>query len=164
VSAGGMPPPSGPELLSTSSPPAGPKLVPTVSPPPPRRCEYDSARLMLEQFGFHVGSVRTALLVTPDGPDYLIVREGPVALWVGSDWGRMTRSFTVHGWLTLGRDRVHAHFTQLRTAEGHVYPVCMVMLDQADQKPGVLKKPESGPDYARVFATVRLEAVSRLNE
>jgi serine/threonine protein kinase len=152
VSTGGPPPP-----------PSGPGLLPTP-PPPPRQCEPGIEQRMLEQFKFGVGKRGTALLVDPRGPDYTIVREGPIALWVGGRWGRLDGNFTVHGWLTLGKDRLYGHITRLVTKEGESYPVCMVMLDQADLKPGVLKKPDSGPDYARVFATVILEAVSSFNE
>jgi serine/threonine-protein kinase len=150
---------------------AAPRQVPPARPaPPPKACPAGAVETMTDLLGFRLGEMKSG--------DWSAVRGRPVqvredaSLRVGGHWmagadrdgvgGRLalptnTRLF---GRLYVHEGRVYGRFTEARTPQGVVYPVCLELLDSMENV-GLELEPGSGPGKMMVAPAARVRVVDR---
>ncbi|WP_163996324.1 serine/threonine-protein kinase [Pyxidicoccus caerfyrddinensis] len=127
--------------------------------PPAEPCPVGAVESM-KKLGIYVGDSGSGILPGrhPDkGVDVVPVRDGWIRVEVG-ELGQLDNG-TVSGRLIVG-ERVYGRFTEGRTEQGDVFPVCLELRDFEERVRGVRREPGStAVDSARIISTVALRAV-----
>jgi len=150
---------------------ASPQQVPPARPaPPPKACPAGAVETMTDVLGFRLGEMKFGDWSAMRGRS-VQVRED-ASLRVAGHWmagadhdgvgGRLalptnTRLF---GRLYVHEGRVYGRFTEARTPQGVVYPVCLELLDSSDNV-GLELRPGSGPGTMMVDPVVQVRVVDR---
>ena len=130
--------------------------------PPPADCPEGAVETMTKTFGIYIGQMTSA---TTDLDIYnesglRPVREGEVTFRVGLELGRLPQRTLLKGRLFV-RDRVYGRFTEARTPDGQVFPVCLVLVDPSDWFLGLQKRHQKGSDTLMVYSEFKVRAVDR---
>jgi len=130
-------------------------------------CPAGAVETMEETLGIPIGSTG-AVSFTHEHANFITVREGVTSAWLsyggapegvpGYRWNLPTGSI-LSGRLLFGDGRVYARFTEARTPTGDTFKVCLEA--GYEGKRGVPAEPDGGPETAKVFATIGVEAVRR---
>ena len=152
---------------------AAPQQVPPTRPaPPPQACPAGAVETMTDLLGFRLGEMKSGDWSAVRGRSVQVQQEASLRVaghWMaGADHdgvgGRLalptnTRLF---GRLYVHEGRVYGRFTEARTPQGVVYPVCLELLDTSDNV-GLELRPGSGPGKMMVDPTARVRVVYRFN-
>lgn len=129
-----------------------------VRPPPqPEECPPGALKAMKER-GIKVGNTYPATFPVVWDAQFITVPEGQVSIHLYKPWQQLPPDTTFSGRLIFGPDRVYGRLTEARTPEGERFPVCLELFDERTRKRGLERKPDEGPDTARVFSTVLVGA------
>ena len=99
---------------------------------------------------FHL-TIRNATNVT--------VKEGDTTLRLAGEWGKLPGNTLLSGRLIFGDGRVFGRVTEAKVPGGDTFKVCLEMSD-LDGGRGAIREPDGGPESARIFSTVVVNAVS----
>jgi serine/threonine-protein kinase len=135
---------------------------PQVRPPPASEPCPPGAQEAMKSLGIAVDNEQHgSATFSPrgQGRQVLTVREGPVRIRVGLGLGELDNG-TATGRIFLA-DRVYGYFDQATTADGHSFPVCLVLMEPGVGR-GVPRLPgDSDPGSTRLDSEVELQAVER---
>jgi hypothetical protein len=127
-----------------------------VRPPPePAPCPPGAVEAMKER-GIRVGERETGtFFLVPKSMEPTVVSEGWTNVRVAGRWGTMGGAI-LSGELIFG-DRVYGRLTQARR-KNDTFPVCIEVWD-VDGGRGLIREPNGGPNTAKVFSSMKLQAV-----
>ncbi len=130
--------------------------------PEPAPCPAGAVEAMADRLGIRIGQNVSAYL-NLEGAQVITVREGSTSAQLGpvQPVGSGGRIF-LSGTLTIGEERVYGRFTEARDLEGdgQPFPVCLEMRDIFKRNRGaVIRERDGGPDTARIWSTVEVQAV-----
>ena len=130
--------------------------------PPPADCPPEAIEAMTNTLGIRLPLMTSATtdLDMTRTPGLRPVREGEVTFRLGLELGRLPQRSLLKGRLFV-RDRVYGRFTEARTPDGQVFPVCLVLVDGNDFFLGLQKKHQKGSDTLMVFSEFDVRAVDR---
>jgi serine/threonine-protein kinase len=130
--------------------------------PPPADCPEGAVETMTNTFGIHISQMSSATtdLDMSRGVGLRPVREGEVTFRLGLELGRLPQRTMLKGRLFV-RDRVYGRFTEARTPDGQVFPVCLVLVDGNDFYLGLQRRHQKGSDTPMVFSEFDVRAVDR---
>ncbi|WP_309891695.1 protein kinase domain-containing protein [Archangium sp.] len=130
--------------------------------PPPAECPEGAVETMTNTFGIYIGQ-RTSATTDVDMTRHVglrPVREGEVTFRLGIELGRLPQRTLLKGRLFV-RDRVYGRFTEARTPDGQVFPICLELIDANDFFVGLQKRHQKGSDTPMVFSELDVRAVDR---
>jgi serine/threonine-protein kinase len=130
--------------------------------PPPADCPEGAVETMTNTLGIYIAqraSATTDLDMTRD-VGLRSVREGETTFRLGLELGRLPQKTLLKGRLFV-RDRVYGRFTEARTPDGQVFPVCLVLMDGNDFYLGLQRRHQKGSDTPMVFSEFKVRAVDR---
>jgi serine/threonine-protein kinase len=130
----------------------------TTTTPEPEPCP-DGAVETMEKLGIYIGYQKPATFLMPPAR-YFTVQEGDTALYLIDHWGKLPQKTLLSGRLLFGDKRVYGRLTEAKVPNGETYKVCMEVWDETGGR-GSIRKPDGGPESARIFSTVDVTAVSR---
>ncbi len=147
------------EQIRTEPAPAAKKVRPL---PPPAECPREAIEAMTNNLGIDLPEMTSA---TTDLDIYnesglRPVREGEVTFRLGLELGRLPQRTLLKGRLFV-RDRVYGRFTEARTPDGQVFPVCLVLVDPSDWFLGLQRRHQKGSDTPMVYSEFKVRAVRR---
>jgi hypothetical protein len=116
---------------------------------------------MTEQLDIPLGErSRAEFAVEGLGLRRVTVRESTPVKLIIEPFGKLPAGTVLTGPLFLGVERISGRMTQARTPDGHIYPVCLELIDPEDFKRGTRRDDVGGPaDSAVVINRVDVEAV-----
>jgi serine/threonine-protein kinase len=88
------------------------------------------------------------------------VQEGDTTLRLIGDWGKLPQKTLLSGRLIFGDGRVYGRLTEAKVPSGDTFKVCLEVRDHTERGRGILRKPNGGPESARIFSVVNVRAVS----
>jgi serine/threonine-protein kinase len=113
----------------------------------------------MKTLGLEIGNQHPANFTLATEPGYITVKEGETTLRLLLDWGKLPQNTLLSGRLIFGDGRVYGRFAEAKVPGGDTFKVCLEVRDVEGGR-GVIREPDGGPESARVFATVRVRAVS----
>jgi len=132
--------------------------------PPPEACPPGALETM-QRLGIRTGD--EAGTDFPGMPtDYVTVREGPGArLELGTRMGQLEARTVLTGRLLFGKERVYGRFTEAQRPSGETYRVCLEVWGPPNEgygrERGMPRRPNGGPDTAKVIPAPAVHAVER---
>jgi len=131
--------------------------------PAPEACPAGSVETM-KRLGIRMGDDAGSNFPGYAGERLDTVREGAGWLILGQPLGQLSPGTVVTGRFLVGKERVYGRFTEVLTAGGDTYSVCLEAWDIGEGVlvRGLLREPdEGGPGAATVIASPHLKAVER---
>ncbi len=135
--------------------------------PPPEACPPGALETM-QRLGISTGDVAGAAFAGVVRPGHVTVREGPGArLVLGTPMGQLEAGTVLTGRLLFGKQRVYGRFTEAQRPGGETYRVCLEPWGYSGREGvyrserGLFRKPNGGPDTAKVLAGPDVHAVER---
>ncbi len=152
------------------------QVPPERSAPPPQACPAGAWETMTDTLGFRLGEIRAVVWsATWDGTSNKPVPMHEDSPWyVAGHWmagadhmlrgGRfaLPNRTQFSGRLYVKEGRVHGRFTEARTPNGVMYPVCLELLDTSENV-GLELEPGSAPGKMLVFPIARVRVVDRFD-
>jgi serine/threonine-protein kinase len=132
-----------------------------VRPAPPAEACPPGAVAAMEKLGIKVDMQDSHVATfdpTPKNARDIAVREGRASVFILGKWKGMPSGTKLSGRLVFG-DRIFGRMTEAEV-DGRTIPVCVELVDVEGGR-GLLREPNGGPDSAKTFSSVRLEAVRR---
>ncbi|WP_218920883.1 serine/threonine protein kinase [Melittangium boletus] len=150
--------------LACATPPAPAQLT-SASLPPPAECPPGAWDAM-SAIGIKPTEIRLGTFLPNNNAARIVVPPGtPVSLI--EEWGQddaLPQKTVFMGELFYGAERAYGRFTQARTPQGKVYPVCMELVgDELELQNGEQFEPGSKPGAVKLASTVYLRAVERFD-
>ncbi|HYO66863.1 MAG TPA: hypothetical protein VEU33_12335, partial [Archangium sp.] len=148
-----------------------PQQVPPERPaPPPQACPAGAVETMTRTLGFRLGEKGDVEWSDVRGRTVHVHEDTPIQLFgaweAGADrWGyggrfALPTRTRLSGRLYVKEGRVYGRFTEARTPQGVVYPVCMELLDTSDNV-GLELEPGSAPGKMLVSPIAVVRVVDR---
>jgi serine/threonine-protein kinase len=146
------------------------QVPPERSAPPPQACPAGAVETMTGTLGLRLGEIKSGDWSAVRGRSVQVQQEA--SLRVAGDWetnrntwGRgdkvaLPTNTRLFGRLYVHEGRVYGRFTEARTPQGVVYPVCLELLDTMDNV-GVELEPGSGPGKMMVSPGAQVRVVDR---
>ncbi|MCY1022365.1 serine/threonine protein kinase [Pyxidicoccus sp. MSG2] len=131
--------------------------TPVRADPPSESCPPGAVEAM-EQLGIRIGSSRS-MIFPGTRREVITVRDGYTEVRVMGPWDKLSSPMRLRGRLIIGEARVYGRMTEAHTPDGARTPVCMELYG-TDDKRGLVIRPDSGPDSARVFSVGSVDAVN----
>ncbi len=130
---------------------------------PPEDCPPGALETM-EQLGIEIGWSHSGatFFFKPEFPQVITVTPGQGAVRMLGDMKKLPGGSRLSGRFLVGEGRLHGHFTEARTPDNKVYPVCIELTGEEHKSPrGAELEPGSTPEAPRVFSTQGVRAVNR---
>ncbi len=131
-----------------------------VRPPKAQPCP-PGAPEALKELGILLGAEQVAAHV-PGGDGGIAltrVRKGDVSYRLVHDLGLLPAGTLLQGQTYFGQTRVYSRLTKAQTPDWRTFPICMVMVDRDDGRPGTPMQAGSETDSAIIFSDVRARVV-----
>ena len=112
----------------------------------------------MKTLGIDIGNEWVATFLTPEA-SYITVREGDTTISLIGNWGKLPQKTLLSGRLIFGDGRVYGRLTEAKVPGGDTFKVCLEVRDNRGGR-GAVRKPDGGPESARIFSTVDVRAVS----
>ena len=148
--------------LACATPPAPAQLT-SATLPPPAECPPDAWDTMAS-LGIEPDQSRLATFPIEGNAARIVIPHGTPIILIEA-WGRddvLPQHTVFTGELFFGAERAYGRFTQARTPQGKVYPVCMELFgDESPYRRGEQIEPGSKPGAVILGSTVYLHAVER---
>ncbi|MFE8600631.1 serine/threonine protein kinase [Archangium violaceum] len=125
--------------------------------PEPAPCPAGAVETM-KTLGIDIGNVWSATFPSP-GASYITVKEGDTTIELLGEWGKLPDRTLLSGRLIFGDGRVYGRLTGAKVPGGDTFKVCLEVRDNRGGR-GAVRKPDGGPESARIFSTVNVRAVS----
>jgi len=87
------------------------------------------------------------------------VRKGDVSYRLVQNLGLLPAGTLLQGQTYFGETRVYSRLTKAQTPDWRTFPICMVMVDRDDGRPGTPMQAGSETDSAIIFSEVRARVV-----
>ena len=127
--------------------------------PEPGPCPVGAVETM-KTLGIDIGNQHPAhFTLATKGAGYITVKEGETTLSLLLDWGKLPDRTVLSGRLLFGDGRVYGRLTEAKVPGGDTFKVCLEVRDEQGGR-GATRKPDGGPESARIFSTVDVRAVS----
>jgi hypothetical protein len=133
---------------------SGPQVRPA---PEPKPCPPGAVQAMKERgIGVSTRSFGTFLPVGGGSMQFTTVSPGWTNVRLLREWGDVRAGTILSGELIFG-ERISGRLTQARAKDG-TFPVCIELWDEEGGR-GLIWEPNGGPNTAKTWSTVTLEAV-----
>lgn len=130
--------------------------------PGPEDCPADAVQTMEGELNLSVGTFVSADIPPGTRGQLVTVRAGDAAVELIGRYGELGKGTVLTGKFILGQNHLYGRFTRAQTPRGKVYPVCMEIRE--GRAPGTPIEADVGSDAAKVYAMVRVKAVSSFGE
>ncbi|HEX5749320.1 MAG TPA: serine/threonine-protein kinase [Archangium sp.] len=148
-----------------------PQQMPSERPaPPPQACPAGAVETMTNTLGLSLGERTSVDWSSVRGRSVHVQEDATLRVggdWeVGANWGgkggavALPNNTRLFGRLYVHKGRVYGRFTEARTPQGVVYPVCLELMDTGGNV-GLELQPGSGPGKMMVDPVVRVRVVDR---
>jgi serine/threonine-protein kinase len=115
----------------------------------------------MAQWGIKPGNTHIATFFAErENARVISVSEGPTSVYIrGGQFAKMP-AVELTGRLIFG-DRVYGRITGAKV-DGYTFPVCFELQDHIEHGRGLVREPNGSADTAKVWSSVTLETVTRL--
>ncbi len=131
-----------------------------VRPPKPQPCP-PGAPEALKELGILLAAEQVVAHV-PGGDGGIArtrIRKGEVSYRLVHDMGLLPAGTLLQGQTYFGETRVYSRLTKAQTPDWRTFPICMVMVDRDDGRPGTPMQAGSETDSAIIFSEVKARVV-----
>jgi serine/threonine-protein kinase len=132
--------------------------APQVRPTPEAEPCPSGAVETMKTLGIDIEKQESAHFTVATEAEYITVREGQTTLILHFDLGKLPADTLLSGRLIFGDGRVYGRLTEAKVPGGETFKVCLEVRDKKGGR-GAIRKPDGGPESARVWSAVNVRAV-----